>query len=214
MLFIPRPVCWTEAPESLRTLGRQRRRWHRGLAETLWLHKNMFFNPRYGVVGMLGYPYYFFIEFLAPIVEGLGYFLLPLSLIFHLVNLPFAALLLAFAFICGLSFSTGSLLIEEIAYHRYSKWSELLLMFTFAVLENFGYRQTTVIWRLQGVLDLITRTHSWGDMQRKGLKTSATPHPTMPHAALTTVAPLHAQPQSQSLAPTAGAPSQERKDVA
>ena len=35
LVFVPDPVCWTEAPETLGALSRQRKRWQRGLAETL-----------------------------------------------------------------------------------------------------------------------------------------------------------------------------------
>lgn len=214
MIFIARPVCWTEAPESLRVLGRQRRRWHRGLAETLWLHKRLAFNPRYGLVGLLGYPYFLLVEFLAPIVEAMGYIMVPLMFIFHLVDPVFAFLLLALAFICGISFSTGALLIEEIAYHRYSRWSELARMVGFAILENFGYRQLTVHWRLQGVWDLIRGNHSWGDMSRKGLTTTAPQHVPIPLAAPTPVGPAATHPKQPSSQPTDERQSQENKDVA
>ena len=50
--FVPDPVCWTEVPERLRDLGGQRSRWHRGLVDTLWRHRRMIGNPRYGVIGM------------------------------------------------------------------------------------------------------------------------------------------------------------------
>jgi len=218
MIFIARPVCWTEAPESLRILGRQRRRWHRGLAETLWLHKRLAFNPRYGLVGMLGYPYFLLVEFLAPIVETMGYIMVPLALAFGLVDPLFAFLLLALAFICGISFSTGALLIEEIAYHRYSRWSELARMVAFAVLENFGYRQLTVHWRLQGVWDLIRGNHSWGDMSRKGLNTTA-PHPTVTPLVAPTSIPTVAgvasmRTETLPAAPVAERDRQESKDVA
>src|SRR5690606_20391667 len=70
--FIPDPVAWTEVPESWRVLGRQRERWHRGLSDALWRHRRMLFTPRYGVVGFVVYPYFLFIELLAPVIEMLG----------------------------------------------------------------------------------------------------------------------------------------------
>ncbi len=48
--FIPEPVCWTEAPDDLTILGRQRARWQRGALETFFKHKAMLFNPRYGLI--------------------------------------------------------------------------------------------------------------------------------------------------------------------
>ena len=60
--FIPDPLCWTEAPATFQILGRQRNRWTRGTIETLKFHKVMFFNPAYGLMGMLSYPYWFFLN--------------------------------------------------------------------------------------------------------------------------------------------------------
>ena len=54
--YIPDPLCWTEVPESLKVLVKQRDRWSRGNLETLKKHKDMFFNPKYGRLGMLSYP--------------------------------------------------------------------------------------------------------------------------------------------------------------
>ena len=75
--YIPDPLCWTEAPASYKILGRQRNRWTRGTIETLRTHKKMFFNPNYGILGMLSYPYWFFFELLAPLIEftGVVYFI-------------------------------------------------------------------------------------------------------------------------------------------
>ena len=58
--FLPDPVAWTQAPEVMRVLAAQRDRWHRGLAEVLWRHRGLFCNPRYGALGMVVYPYFFF----------------------------------------------------------------------------------------------------------------------------------------------------------
>jgi cellulose synthase/poly-beta-1,6-N-acetylglucosamine synthase-like glycosyltransferase len=60
--FIPDPLCWTEVPDSVKILGRQRNRWTRGTMDTLYIHKKMFFNPKYKRLGMLSYPYWFFFE--------------------------------------------------------------------------------------------------------------------------------------------------------
>jgi cellulose synthase/poly-beta-1,6-N-acetylglucosamine synthase-like glycosyltransferase len=71
--YIPDPLCWTEAPASFKILGRQRNRWIRGTYETLKFHKVMFFNPKYHLLGMLSYPYWFFFEMCAPIIEFFGF---------------------------------------------------------------------------------------------------------------------------------------------
>ena len=171
--FIPDPVAWTEVPESLRVLGRQRDRWHRGLADTLWRHRRLLFNPRYGALGLVGYPYFLFIEFLAPIFEALGLAALVLALALGAVDVPFAILFFLVSYGFGLLLTFLAVLIEEVTYRRYSRISERLVLIGLAVFEAFGYRQLTVFWRLQGVLGFLRKRRDWGVMERRGFATKA-----------------------------------------
>jgi cellulose synthase/poly-beta-1,6-N-acetylglucosamine synthase-like glycosyltransferase len=70
--YLPDPLCWTEAPESYKILRKQRSRWTRGTIETLWLHRKLFLNPKYKILGLLSYPYWLIYEYLAPIIEFTG----------------------------------------------------------------------------------------------------------------------------------------------
>src|SRR6266705_939333 len=90
--FVPDPVAWTEVPESAKVLGRQRDRWHRGLADVLWRHRRMLFNPRYGVTGLFVFPYYAFVELSAPVIEAAGLIALVLGLILGVIDWNFALL--------------------------------------------------------------------------------------------------------------------------
>jgi len=172
MVFLSDPVCWTEAPESLRVLRRQRRRWHRGLAETLSRHRGMFLRPRYGSVGSLAYPYFLAVELLAPVVEATGYLTLPLAWRLGALDPRVALLLLALAIVYGLVLSLGALAIEEYRHHRYPTWRDLLRLCAYGVAENVGYHQLTVLWRLEGLLDLLRHSPTWGTMERRGLGAS------------------------------------------
>ena len=42
--YIPDPLCWTEVPSDMKSLRKQRTRWTRGLVESLWAHRKIFFN--------------------------------------------------------------------------------------------------------------------------------------------------------------------------
>ncbi len=173
--LVPDPVCWTEVPEDLGVLGRQRNRWQRGLLETLWKHRKLWFNPKYGRVGLFSMPYFIFFEALAPIIESLGYVVFALSLWSHSINSRFAILFICVALLLGVLNSVVSVLLQEISGHRYQglrAWG--LLLFT-ALLENFGYRQLTVWWRLRGTLDWIRGKEGWGHMKRKGIAPSSGP---------------------------------------
>ena len=67
--YIPDPVCWTEAPEDLATLAKQRKRWQRGLAESLWENRKLCFAKGSGTAGWLAFPFFVVFELLSPLVE-------------------------------------------------------------------------------------------------------------------------------------------------
>ncbi len=177
MPFVPDPVAWTEVPTSLKVLGRQRERWHRGLIATLWAHRDLMFNRKYGSVGMVAYPFYFFGEMLAPLVELFGYVITAAGLAIGAVNREFAALFLLVAIGYGLLLSIWTFVLEELTYRRYSRLSDFGRLILYAVLENFGYRQITVFFRLQAFWKYARGVRSWGVMHREGFAVSATAKP-------------------------------------
>lgn len=166
--FIPDPVAWTEVPESFKILSRQRERWHRGLISAMWQYKGMLFNPRYGKVGLLGMPFFTFGEMLAPVVELVGYLITILGLAFGVVNVPFALLFVLVAWGYGMLLSIWAVVLEEVSFRRYRRFGDLFRLLLFASLENFGYRQLTVWWRLKAFVNAFKGVHVWGDMARKG----------------------------------------------
>ena len=168
MPFIPDPVAWTEVPESLKILSRQRERWHRGLIAAMWEYKTMMFNPRYGRVGSLAMPFYAFGEMLAPVIEVLGYVITVVGLFFGMVNVSFALLFILVAWGYGMLLSIWAVVLEEVSFRKYRRFGDLSRLLLFASLENFGYRQLTVWWRLKAFASVWKRVHVWGDMARKG----------------------------------------------
>ena len=100
--FIPDPVAWTEAPETFSSLGAQRDRWHRGLTDVLWRYRRVMLNPRFGVMGLVAYPYFFFVEMLAPVVEIVGLVVLGIGLALGVVDVSFAVLFFLAAYGYGL----------------------------------------------------------------------------------------------------------------
>ena len=70
----------------------------------------------------------------------------------------------------GILLSASGLLLEEMSFHMYPKFSQLAMLSLIVVLENFGYRQLNSWWRLLGLYRWATqREASWGDMKRKGV---------------------------------------------
>ena len=168
MHFLPDPVCWTEVPESRKVLGRQRNRWQRGLIDSLRIHRRMMLNPKYGPIGLIGFPYFVFFEMLAPVVELSGYVIIPLSYALGVLDFRFFALFLTVAILFGIILSTGSVVLEELSFRRYPKTLDLLKLVLAGFLENFGYRQLTLWWRVKGTWDYLRGSTSWGQMERKG----------------------------------------------
>jgi cellulose synthase/poly-beta-1,6-N-acetylglucosamine synthase-like glycosyltransferase len=169
VVFVAEPVSWSEAPSRLRVLGRQRRRWHRGIAEILRKHRGMIANPRYGRIGLVALPYYVVFELLAPFIELSALVLLPLGLWAGAVDVAFLWRFVLVAYGYGLLISLISLFIEEVSFHRYPRWSDLLRGVAAAVLENFGYRQVLAAWQVAGALGALHgRKAEWGAMDREG----------------------------------------------
>ncbi len=166
IVFVPDPVCWTQAPETLRVLNRQRNRWHRGLVQTLFRHAKMLFNPRYGAVGMVGFPYYFFFEMLGPFVEIVGYVVVILSLLLGILNMEFFLLFFGIAVLYGVLLSIAAVLLEEISFRRYPGWLDLTKLVVFGILENFGFRQIVALFKVKAFWDVVRRRRAWGKMER------------------------------------------------
>jgi len=166
--FIPEPVCWTEAPDDLTILGRQRARWQRGALETFFKHKDMLFNPRYGRIGFLGFGQILIVDIIGPIVEVLGYFLVPLLWSVGLLAVEYLLAFIAITFTFGVFVSVATLILEEVELRRFPRASDLAVLTAISVLENFGYRQLSNFWRLRGFWQFFRKQQGWGQMTRKG----------------------------------------------
>ena len=152
ILFINDPIAWTVVPRTLRMLSRQRQRWHKGLAGSLFANWKMFFNPRYRQIGLFAMPAHAAIELLGPAVELMGYFTVVLSYLMGILDFRFFMLFAGLAVLYGGFLSVGSVLLSEITYRRYPSLSNLFRLVIYGILENFGYRQINAWWKVQGIL--------------------------------------------------------------
>ena len=170
--YVPEPVSWTEAPESLKILGNQRSRWQRGSLETFFKHRDMFLNPRYGRVGWLGFGQVFVVDVIGPLIEVAGYFLIPIMWLLGLISFHYVAAFLAVVFSFGVFVSVASLVLEEVQLRRLPRARDLVYLTAVAVLENLGYRQLNNLWRIRGWWQFLRKRQGWGDMVRKGFQPS------------------------------------------
>ncbi len=169
--FLPRPVAWTEAPDSLRVLGRQRNRWQRGLMDVLLRHKKMMFNPKYGSAGMVSMPYYFVVEFLSPIVEAVGLVTTVVGLALGFVE-PRALWLILAAYGFGAAMTIMTLWFDDRVNHAYPSFRSRVNLAFYGIFEQFFYRPLTIYWRLWGVRLFLQGRTEWGQQVRKGFTSS------------------------------------------
>lgn len=169
IVYVPDPVCWTEVPESITYLRRQRSRWHRGLFESLWIHRKLTFNPRYGSIGFISLPYFWIVEFFGPVVELSGYLFIVLSSFLGGVYIEFAILIFFLSCLYGSFFSMAAVLLEEWSLRRYPRIGQILKLFVYSLTETLWYRPLTIYWRCEGIWQKIKGETGWGEMKRKGV---------------------------------------------
>jgi poly-beta-1,6-N-acetyl-D-glucosamine synthase len=168
VVYIPDPLCWTEAPSTYQVLGRQRNRWARGTIETLKIHRKMFFNKKYGLLGMVSYPFWYFYEWLSPFVEAIGLAFFFILALFGWVNWQFFLCLLAAVYTFAMLISSLALLSEEMSYFKYTNKRDILKMILVAMVEPIWFHPRVVWWSLKGNFDLYKGKKSWGEMTRQG----------------------------------------------
>ena len=167
--YIPDPLCWTQVPADVKSLYTQRTRWTRGLVESLWTHRKIFFNKTYGRLGLLGYPYWFFFEWLAPLIAFSGFIYSIYLVVINSINWPFYLLLFLFVYTFAVSVSIWAILFEEITYHKYKKKRDVLKLLTAALLEPFFYPMYTY-FAVRGNLEALRGKKGWGKVERKGFE--------------------------------------------
>ncbi|MFX1705166.1 glycosyltransferase [Chitinophaga sp. CC14] len=167
--YIPRTLCWTEGPASVKIFSRQRTRWARGLAQLMHAHFSMFLNPRYGKMGLIVFPFNFFFELLAPLVEFSGIIIYIYLAVTGQVNWPYASLLLLFVYTYAVMITTISILWDQLSFGYYKKWWEVAYLCLTPFIEFLLYHPLIVFFSLRGYYYFLTgKKSTWGNMQRQG----------------------------------------------
>lgn len=167
--YIPDPLCWTEVPEDLKILVNQRDRWARGNLETLNTHKDMFFNSKYGRLGLLSYPYWFFYEWMAPLLEFFGFFTVILFWYLGILNFEFFVAITAAVYLYSIMFSFYAILWDVYSYNEYKKVKDILILMLCAIIEPFTFHPIVVWAAIRGNYKKLFKIKSgWGSQVRKG----------------------------------------------
>ena len=160
-------VCWTQAPDNLGDLCKQRRRWHIGLFDSLTRHRRMLANPKYGLVGFISYLYFLIYELFSPYIELFGVATVALAFAVDLINVPFMILFF-------LIYVVYSAILSLTAFFARIHTVDLKLGFT-DVLKAIGlctlelsFLRFILAWvRATALIGYRKRRHDWGQIQRK-----------------------------------------------
>ena len=167
IVYEPSAVIWTEVPPTAKVLRRQRIRWHRGLVEAVKDFMPITFDRRYGKLGMITWPGYVLFEYLAPIIEFIGYIVVPIALLVGALNLSTFVFMVMVAIGLGILNSFIAIILDE-PYGYSNGVTDTSRLVVMALIENLGIHQMTVIWRIRALIGG-KATKTWGNMERRGV---------------------------------------------
>ncbi len=167
--YIPVTTCWTEGPPNISVLNKQRTRWGQGLMQMFFIHRKFLFNPKYGRVGMITLPYVFLFEFMAPIIEGVGFIVLIYLLLASQVNFETAFVILGYIYMLGVTVSALAVAFDLWVNKLYKNFREYIKLILFSMVEIVMYHPLSVFFSLKGYVNFIfSRSLEWGAMKRQG----------------------------------------------
>lgn len=147
--FIANATAWTTVPETLRSFWIQRNRWQRGMLLSAYKHKTMFFNPKYGIVGLVSFPAYIIFEIFGPVVEFCAYILLGVNLIANLVSWQVVGWCIMLAWSYIMLINTATYYISMTTFHAFHRFLWL------GIIEMVGFRQFRAACCFWGTLQFI-----------------------------------------------------------
>lgn len=168
--FAPDAICWTQAPFTLADLAKQRSRWHRGLIQSMWAHKELALFHRYTHLSLVSYLYLFLFELMAPILEVLGILIIILGLFYSFINIQSALLIgtlyFTFSMIQTLIFYFGRYLIDDYT-HGSNHWLRAIII---SFLDSVFFRPYLLVVRIYAIFTYRSRLHSWSSLTRESLE--------------------------------------------
>lgn len=167
--YIPVSCCWTEGPPNLKILSRQRIRWATGLAQLFLVHRKILFNYRFKKLGLVIFPFIFVFEFLAPIIELLGFIWFILLILKGDVNWHTAGYIFLYAYSFAVSIGTLVILFDNFVQRQYKTFYETLKLWILIFLEGFIYHPLLIFFSIRGYFNYYTSKEvKWGTMTRQG----------------------------------------------
>ena len=150
-------LAYTEAPESLIGFIRQRKRWYRGNLQVLFRHKDALFNPRFGFLQKIAYPYMVITMLILPITG----FIMLASVILAIIEGDLLFVAGSMAFFIILQYLMTSLAVRM-------DGDDPKIIF-FAIFSIFGFKQLQDGLLLQQMFaQLFKRKAKWTSVERVG----------------------------------------------
>ncbi len=165
IVALPEPIVTTEAPDRLRSLVSQRERWQRVTLEVMWHYRRMLLNPRYGVFGLIGMPYFFLSEILAPFFETFALALIVLTVWQSDFSWPVYLVFLGTLSFANALLSASALLLDERSSSTY-RLPHVVRLLALSPLELLIYRPVIVWARLLGTWRFFRGYQAWNAFDR------------------------------------------------
>jgi cellulose synthase/poly-beta-1,6-N-acetylglucosamine synthase-like glycosyltransferase len=162
---LPDTVGVTESPNAVGKLVSQRERWQRVINETVFEYRRMWFNPRYGSVGMVGAPFYLLTEVLSPAIELVALVSLAAAVVLGIFDLEvFLVVVAAMAFVSA-ALTAGAILLDDLQSRLY-RVRDLARLLVWAPFDLVLYRPIITWARLKGSWGFLRGDKSWNKFER------------------------------------------------
>lgn len=155
--YVPDAVCYTEVPNTIRQYASQRNRWQRGTFQALLRSIGMMLNPRYGLTGLFGMPFFMIFEALSAVIETSGYILVAVALLLGIATTGEIILFFFLAFVLGTLLSLAAVLLKETTRLRTASRSDLWRLLFAVFTDNLFFHQLHLLIRFVGTFDYFIR---------------------------------------------------------
>ena len=155
LVFAPDAVCYTEVPETAHQYASQRNRWQRGTMQAIIRNRGMLFNPRYGMTGLFGMPFFLIFEALAAVIELSAWVLMVVCLVLGIATGPEILIMIFLAYILGVFLSLASVLLTESTRLRAASWRDFWRLILAIFIDNLGFHQFHLLIRVIGTFQYL-----------------------------------------------------------
>lgn len=171
--FIAEFLAWTEAPDNIRSLGKQRLRWYRGTLQNMIMHRDMLFNSKYGwFLSWFVIPFAWFADVFGSWIELISWIIMGvfISLGIHIdwgyFLLLWGGIILTYSLTMTfmLTFTNRKLKPKE---HN----SKIYRLIPIIMVETVSYHFLNLYWIIRShINEYMNKEHKWNKFRRKGFR--------------------------------------------